>query len=96
MNQPEDEKPPDHGGPIVLGPDDLPPGLADQIAAAFEHVRPMASVIDHGFLLERARASGWDAKQLRKYYPDYPKWARQDLLDGKLTLDSHGRLHVLH
>jgi hypothetical protein len=89
---------PDDPDTFVLSDEDLPEGVRDAIARAVEaRLRERLDThVDHGFLLQRARAAGWDAKRLKKYYPAFPKWVRQELLDGKLGLDANGFLHELH
>lgn len=94
MTDDEDATPPS-GEDITLGPEDLPPQLAAQIGEIIGQMH-LPMLVDHAFLLERARASGWDAKRLQKYYPMLPEWARQDLLDHKVVIDARGFLHQLH
>lgn len=87
-----DDKPPDA---IVLGPEDMPEGLARQIEEAIAE-RQTLVLMDHAFLIERARAAGHDAKALKKLYPTFPKWVREDIINRKLTIDSSGFLRELH
>lgn len=101
MNEPrnpggKDGKPPPDVQVLKLAAEDMPEGLADAIAQAIEQAMPLPEYVDHGFIIGRARASGWDAKRLKQYYPNSAKWVREGLLARKLALDAHGVLHGLH
>jgi hypothetical protein len=74
----------------------LPAELEERVREVIEAAQPMYLHVDHGFILDCARASGWDAKQLGKYYPHLSLALRQDLLGRRLTLDQHGLLYELH
>ena len=89
------EKPPPDPEVFELSADDMPEGLANALAQAVE-AQLMPMHVDHGFLIERARAAGFDAKRLSLYYPSLPTPILEAMLKRRVTIDARGVLYELH
>lgn len=89
------DKPPPDPEVFELSSDDMPEGLADAISQAMEQAMlPMH--VDHGFIIERSRAAGFDAKRLRVYYPSLPTPVLEAMLKRRVTIDARGVFYELH